>query len=144
MAKTLTLLGRVKFGVGCGLALAVLFSLIATLVRSNLSGAGFQSQLGISYGRGVALYFLTLPIAGALGGVLGGLLRWAWGAFLVGFLCALIPFTAAALVMDLGASPRTQALQVAFVASALIGGGGFVIGWFRTPHRHTQGEKTSD
>jgi len=129
----------VNVGVTFGLVAAILFSVLATIVRLGMGGKGYSDSLGISFAWTIAIYFVTLPVGGVIGGVCGPLMRWAWGAFIVGTLVTLIPFVAVFVVRDNGGLPSGD-LEAAGVMAAVIGGGGFFIGWMRTPHHRRRNE----
>lgn len=139
VTEPLTLAQRVNLGVTFGAVAAILFSVLATIVRLGMGGQHYTDSLGISFGWTIAIYVVTLPASGVVGGVCGPLLRWVWGAFIVGTLVTLMPFAAVLLIRNNWVF-RLEDLELAAVFSAVIGGVGFVIGWARTPHRRRRTE----
>lgn len=139
MQEQWTLARRVNVGVTFGIVAAVLFSGLATIVRLGMGGQHYADSLGISFGWTVAIYIVTLPVSGVIGGLCGPLMRWVWGAFIVGTLVTLLPFAAVGLIRNNWVF-GLEDLELAAVFAAVIGGGGFVVGWIRTPHhrRRTQ------
>jgi len=134
MRQDWTLARRIRVGFNFGVTAAILFSLLATIARLGM-GTRYSTDLGISYWATVLIYFTTLPVGGVIGGLGGRLFRWSWGSFVMGFLVTLLAFVVTFLVMDVGGN-RVADVELGAVFSAIIGGGGFLIGWFRTPHPH--------
>lgn len=133
MQEPWTLARRVNVGVTFGFVAAILFSGLATIVRLGMGGKGYADSLGISFGWTIAIYFVTLPVSGVFGGMCGPLLRWAWGALIVGTVVTLMPFTTVAIIRNNWVL-RLEDIELAAVFSAVIGGVGFFIGWMRMPH----------
>ena len=142
MKPPLGVAARIRVGVGFGIVLAGLFSLLATMVAVGEGLQHFRAALGMPLWEVVTTYFITLPVAGVIGGAMARLYRYAWGALLLGSITAIVPFTVFGLLIR-PAWPTGVALTFAAGASVVIGGGGCLMGWHGTRPRASSGDSRS-
>jgi hypothetical protein len=118
-----------KLGTVFGLAIALVFSLMAA-ARYAIGGAqSFERTLGIELGKLTGIYFA----GGLAGGLIIGLLRplraSPWGSFVLGFFAGL-PL---AFGIMTATTPRHEWDFVFVVLAAILEGGGLAVFlWYRT------------
>lgn len=112
---------RILLGVQVGLALAVVYSVIAIVVNAAV-GTDSTSLPASGLARIVGAYFLGGVLAGGLVGALRPWMRSVFGAAVVGFLAALIVMYGLALALKPLVSPGELSTgAIAIIAAILLG-----------------------
>jgi hypothetical protein len=126
---------RVRTGMLTGFFFAVLFSLLVVIPRLSLGATGFKSDLGVSYIEAVLVYFVTMPLGGAVAGACSNWFSGGLRAFTLGCLATLPTFMGAALTANFPGTPRRLLILIGLFGSVFIGGGGFSYGWYKDQGR---------
>lgn len=126
---------RVRTGMLTGFIFAALFSLLVAIPRLSLGAPRFRSDLGVSYVEAILLYFVTMPLGGALAGACSNWFSGGLRAFTLGFLGTLPTFIGAALTANFPDTPRRVLILIGLFGSVFIGGGGFSYGWYNDQRR---------
>jgi hypothetical protein len=109
---------RLAWGIRWGLAFAAVLG-IWVAVMYPLGGAKAVNRIGVPFAALIVLYLVGGVAGGALVGVLLPIVRWGWGAIVVGVL-AFVPFGYAVTGVLIGFAPWTVLHTLAVVAGPIV------------------------